>query len=140
MVSTRPTRAMDSSTMILGIPFTRKRRFAMGRPPERWAPRRVAIGIDKGRRYGRGVLRGIADYVESHGGCSLALDPHASGTYGADWLRDWEGDGVLAFIEDPGLASSLRNAGIPAVELFGHRLDLDLPHVGNDEEAFGRLA
>jgi LacI family transcriptional regulator len=96
--------------------------------------------VDKSRSYGRGVLRGIADYVETRGRWSLYLDPRASGSYGADWLRGWDGDGVLAFINDPILAKSLRRARIPAVELFGHRLDLGLAHVGNDEEAFGRLA
>ena len=101
---------------------------------------RVAICIDKSRRYGRGVLAGIADYVEAHGRWSLQLNPRASGVYGDNWLRDWDGSGVLAFVEDPRLAKALLRSKIPAVELFGHRLDLGLPHVGNDEEAFGRLA
>jgi LacI family transcriptional regulator len=112
----------------------------MARRPSNPAGRRVAICVDKSRSYGRGVLRGIAEYVETHGRWSLHLDPRASGAYGADWLCGWDGDGVLAFIEDPALADSLRRAGIPAVELFGHRFDLGLAHVGNDEEAFGRLA
>jgi LacI family transcriptional regulator len=96
--------------------------------------------VDKSRAYGRGVLRGIAEYVEAHGRWSLTLHPRASGRYSADWLRDWQGDGVLAFIEDAAVAAALRRARIPAIELFGHRLDLGLPHVGNDEEAIGRLA
>lgn len=108
--------------------------------PSRQTNRRVAICVDKSRSYGRGVLRGIAEYVETHGRWSLHLDPRASGSYGPDWLRGWDGDGVLAFIDDPALADSLRRAGIPAVELFGHRFDLGLAHVGNEEEAFGRLA
>lgn len=101
---------------------------------------RVAVCIDKSRRYGRGVLAGIADYVEAHGRWSLQLNPRASGVYSDDWLRDWDGDGVLAFVEDPRLAKALLRAKIPAVELFGHRLDLGLSHVGNDEESVGRLA
>lgn len=112
----------------------------MPRKPEFKLGRRVAVSIDKSRRYGRGVLLGIADYVEMHGRWSLQLHPRSSGVYSADWLRDWDGDGVLAFVEDPRLAAALLRAKIPAVELFGHRLDLGLPHVGNDEEAFGRLA
>jgi LacI family transcriptional regulator len=102
--------------------------------------RRVAICVDKSRSYGRGVLRGIAEYVETHGRWSLHVDPRASGSYGVGWLRGWDGDGVLAFIDDPALADSLRRAAVPAIELFGHRFDLGLAHVGNNEEAFGRLA
>lgn len=112
----------------------------MLRRPSAQTSRRVAVCVDKSRSYGRGVLRGIAEYVETRGRWSLYLDPRASGSYVADWLRGWDGDGVLAFIDDPALANSLRRARIPAVELFGHRLDLGLAHVGNDEEAFGRLA
>lgn len=112
----------------------------MIRRPSNQSGRRVAVCVDKSRSYGRGVLRGIAEYVETHGRWTLYLDPRASGSYGADWLRGWDGDGVLAFIDDPALADSLRRARIPAVELFGHRLDLGLAHVGNDKEAFGRLA
>jgi LacI family transcriptional regulator len=112
----------------------------MSRTAQSRANVRVAVCIDKSRRYGRGVLAGIADYVEARGRWSLQLNPRASGVYSDDWLRDWDGDGVLAFVEDPRLAKALLRAKIPAVELFGHRLDLGLPHVGNDEEAFGRLA
>jgi hypothetical protein len=62
--------------------------------------------------------------LSRHGRWSIVLDPHASGTYGADWLSHWEGDGILAFIEHPRLATAVRCAGIPAIELLGHRLDL----------------
>jgi LacI family transcriptional regulator len=131
---------MDYNAIILEIPSAGGTPSVVARRLLNSAPRRVAVCVDKSRKYGRGVLRGIADYVETHARWSLVLDPRASGTYGADWLRDWEGDGILAFIDDPGLASAVRCTGIPTVELFGHRLDLGLPHVGNDEEAFGRLA
>ena len=99
---------------------------------------RVALCVDKARSYGRRVLQGIARYVEAYGPWSLYLDPDATGAYAAEWLRDWQGDGVLAFIENPSLAAELRRRRIPTVELFGHRDDLDLPQVGLDEEAFGR--
>lgn len=113
--------------------------FVLRRASKR-ASRHVAVCVDKSRAYGRGILRGIADYVDAHGRWSLSLNPRTSGHYAADWLRGWDGDGVLAFIDDPGLAAALRKARIPAIELFGHRLDLGLPHVGNDEEAIGGLA
>ncbi len=101
---------------------------------------RVAVCVDKTSTYGRGVLRGIAEYVEVHGPWSLSLDHHASGHYTGDWLRHWAGDGILAYVDTPRLAEQLRRSGIPAVELFGTRLDLELPQVANDEVAFGRLA
>ncbi|MGH9162489.1 MAG: XylR family transcriptional regulator, partial [Vicinamibacteraceae bacterium] len=96
--------------------------------------------MDKSRSYGRRVLRGIAHYVELHGPWSLSVDPHASGAYNVRWLKNWRGDGVLAFVEALPAAGRLRASGLPIVELFGHRLDLNLPQVSNDEAAIGRLA
>ena len=100
----------------------------------------VAVAVDKSRSYGRGLLAGIADYVETRGRWSLYVEPQSAGTYARGWLRGWRGDGVLAYIEDPGLARRLFRSGIPVVELFAHRLDLGLPMVGNDDEAIGSLA
>lgn len=100
----------------------------------------VAVCVDKARTYGRKVLQGIADYAETVGGWSLYVDPEATGSYSADWLHDWRGDGILAYVESRATARRIRSSGIPAVEVFGHQLDLPLPQVGNDDEAIGRLA
>ena len=100
----------------------------------------VAICVDKSCSYGRGVMQGIADYLEVHGPWSLSIDPGASGNYQEGWLKNWRGDGVIAYIEDPTVAANLRRAGIPAVEVFRHHLDLGLAQVGNDEALIGRMA
>ncbi len=100
----------------------------------------VAVCVDKARAYGRKVLQGIADYAETVGRWSLHVDPEATGSYSADWLKNWRGDGILAYVESRATARRLRASGIPTVEVFGHDLDLKLPQVGNDDEAIGRLA
>jgi LacI family transcriptional regulator len=100
----------------------------------------VAVCVDKARNYGRKVLQGIADYAETVGQWSLHVDPEATGSYSAGWVENWRGDGILAFVESPATAKRLRASGIPAVEVFGHHLDLKLPQVGNDDEAIGRMA
>lgn len=119
-------------------------------PPLQWhvvkrAPLRsrlphVAVCVDKSRSYGRGILRGIARYVETYGRWSLYIDPESAGTYSENWLKDWRGDGILAYIETAELARRFLRSGIPTVELFGHRIDLRLPQVCSDDEAIGRLA
>lgn len=103
-------------------------------------PPRVAVCLDKSLSYGRGVLQGIADFAETAGRWSLVIDPRARGTYAADWLANWNGDGILAYVESHATARRLRASGIPVVEIFGHQLDLDLPQIGNDDVAIGRLA
>ena len=100
----------------------------------------VAVCVDKSRSYGRGILRGIARYVETVGRWSLYIDPESAGRYSESWLRDWKGDGILAYIETAALARRFLRSGIPTVELFGHRIDLRIPQVCSDDEAIGRQA
>ena len=69
----------------------------------------VAVCIDKSRNYGRKVLQGIADYAETVGRWSLHVDAMATGNYSADWLKDWRGDGILAYIESRATARRLRD-------------------------------
>lgn len=101
---------------------------------------RVAVFVDATGAYGRGLLRGIADYVELHGPWSLFVDPRATGRLEPALLRRWKGDGVLAFIEDSRIAESLTRLGIPIVDAYGHPADLKLPWVGNDDQAIGQMA
>jgi LacI family transcriptional regulator len=112
----------------------------MPSPREKEVLPQVAVCVDKSRKYGRKVLQGIADYAETVGQWSLIVDSMATGSYSADWLKDWKGDGILAYVESRATAKRLRESGIPAVEVFGHMLDLKLPQVGNDDVAIGRLA
>jgi LacI family transcriptional regulator len=68
----------------------------------------VAVCVDKSRKYGRKVLQGIADYAETVGRWSLIVDSMATGSYSADWLKDWKGDGILAYVESRATAKRLR--------------------------------
>ena len=101
---------------------------------------RVAVCVDRAQAYGSTVLRGIAKYVETFGPWSLFIDGRFSGDYAESWLRQWNGDGILAYVEDARLAKTLRRSGVPTVEMFGHRHDLGLAQVCPDNEAVGRMA
>jgi LacI family transcriptional regulator len=101
---------------------------------------RVALCIDRAQGYGSTILRGIARYVETFGPWSLYIDPRFLGDYAQNWIEQWDGDGILGYIEDPRLAKAVRRSGKPLVEMFGHRHDLKLPQVCTDNQAIGRLA
>jgi len=100
----------------------------------------VALTVNKARSYGRGVLQGVADYVQVHGPWSIFLDPYADGTLHRDWLRRWRGDGILAYAGDQAVVQRLLRCGIPCVEIYGVVEDRRLPRVGCDDRAIGRLA
>src|SRR6516162_6512099 len=100
----------------------------------------VALTVNKARSYGRGILQGVADYVEVYGPWSIFLDPYADGSLRRDWLRQWRGDGILAYAGDQGVVQRLLRCGIPCVEVYGVVEDRALPRVGGDDRAIGRLA
>lgn len=99
----------------------------------------VAVCVDQFRSHGRGVMRGIADYVDTYGPWSLFIDPLADSHYPQGRSENWRGEGILTYIEDARRAERLRRTGIPTVELFGYRLDGILPMVAPDDVAVGRL-
>src|SRR4051794_30579779 len=100
----------------------------------------VAVCVDQFRSHGRGVMRGIAKYVETYGPWSLFIDPLADSNYPKGRSENWRGEGILTYIEERQRAERLRRSGIPTVELFAYRLDGLLPLIAHDDLAIGRLA
>jgi len=110
-----------------------------GRPTRQHYPH-VALCVDQFRSHGRGVMRGIAEYVETYGPWSLFIDPLADSNYPQGRSENWRGDGILTYIEDRSRAERLLRSGIPTVELFAYRLDSVLPLVAHDDVSVGRMA
>ena len=100
----------------------------------------VAVFLDTAGSYGRGLMRGIAAYLDLHGPWAVFIQPRATGQFDLAWLRRWKGDGVLAFVEQRDMAFRLRKLKIPLVETYGHMPDLRIPRVCNDDRSIGRLA
>lgn len=100
----------------------------------------VAVCVDQFRSHGRGVMRGIARFVETYGPWSLFLDPLATSQFPRGRSENWRGDGILTYIEDTQRAERLRASQIPTVELFAYRLDRKLPLVAHDDIGVGRMA
>src|SRR5205807_6905387 len=96
---------------------------------------RAALLIESSRGYGRGLLRGIADYVRVHGPWSIYLQRHHLYDATPAWLKDWRGDGIIARVENRPIARSIRCRRLPAVDLRGRLLDLDVPAILTDDAA-----
>jgi LacI family transcriptional regulator len=100
----------------------------------------VALLIESSRGYGRGLLRGIAEYVRLSGHWSVYLQRHHLYDAPPPWLKDWQGDGILARVENRRLLNAIRARGVPVVDLRGRLLDPDLPVILTDDAAGARLA
>ena len=100
----------------------------------------VALLIETSRAYGRGVLLGINGYLRAHGPWSIYVHTNDLGTPPPKWLKNWNGDGILARIEDREMAEMIRQTGLPAVDLRFSVRDIGFPHVGLDNRAVVKLA
>ena len=102
--------------------------------------RRVALLVETSNSYARGILRGIIDYARDHGGWSVYLGEHSRGDEPPPWLARWDGDGIIARIENARIARAILRSGRPAVAVSAARLLPDLPWVETDDEAIAREA
>src|SRR2546423_3274809 len=98
----------------------------------------VAIMIETSGAYGRGLLRGVAQYHRERSTWSAYFRPRGPDDPLPRWLKGWTGDGILARIRNQRIADSLLRLQVPVVNLrqSGFELpgvptvELDHRHVG----------
>lgn len=106
---------------------------------------RVALIVETSNSYARGLLDGVADYIRDHQPWSVYLPEQGRGGGAPDWLRGWDGDGVIARIENEAVAARVNACQLPAVDVSAARILPELPWVETDDReiaelAFGHLA
>lgn len=104
------------------------------------APRKVALLIETSNAYARDLLHGIRAWQRERGGWTLRLSEQGRGAGVPDWLGDWRGDGVIARVESPAIATALRRRGLPVVDVSAALPEPVFPRVVTDSEAATRLA
>jgi LacI family transcriptional regulator len=78
---------------------------------------RVALLIETSREYGRSLLRGVIAYQRQQGPWSIFFRPHGLDEPPPRWLRQWQGDGILARINNRRMAEALAHCNVPVVDL-----------------------
>ena len=104
------------------------------------APPKVALLIETSNSYARGLLHGIVTYIREHKPWSLYLSEHGRGDRPPRWLPDWDGNGIIARIENDAIASALRKLDLPIVDMSAARLVPSLPWFETDDGAVAHLA
>ena len=100
---------------------------------------RVALLVETTRTYTRELLSGVRRYVAEHGPWSTFLELRALDSSPPEWLRHWDGDGILTRTFTPQTARIIAASGVPAVELRSTRLGDGRPFVGCDNAQIGRM-
>src|SRR5580692_7184638 len=103
------------------------------------ANRRVGLVVETSNAYSRGLIRGVMGYARKRGGWSLWLAESERGHL-PPALRGWEGDGLIARVENSRVARAVRAAGRPVVDVSAARLLSDVPWVETDDAAIADAA
>jgi len=102
----------------------------------------VALHIETSKQHGRGLVMGIGKYLETHGPWSVSLSERGQMDLNPDWIKDWDGDGIITRNSSPEMIRIAKERNIPLVHVsyFGN-LDpsLNTPCVNADQAATGRL-
>jgi LacI family transcriptional regulator, galactose operon repressor len=89
------------------------------RKPAAKRRRQVALLIDFSRWYGRRILFGIAKFVREHHEWSVQSEEWRWTDPIPAWIKNWKGDGVIAWLETPELAEATRKLNVPTVDVRG---------------------
>ena len=100
----------------------------------------VALIVETSTIYGRKLLRGITKYVRTQAIWSIFLEQRGLTESVPEWLRDWDGDGIISRVTTPELADHLIARGMPVVDLTDMHGEIGLPRIWSDDSSIGRLA
>ena len=101
---------------------------------------KVALLVETSNSYARELLHGVRAWVREHGPWSIRLTEQGRGAAAPAWLRRWDGDGVIARVENAEIARVLRATGLPVIDVSAALPRLVFPRVATDAEASARLA
>ena len=79
--------------------------------------RSVALLVETSNAYSRGLLEGVIAYNKHHANWSMFIAEQERGADPPGWLRQWNGDGVIARIETDNIAKAIKKIGLPVVDL-----------------------
>lgn len=102
--------------------------------------KRIAILVESSRAFGRGLIHGINTFASKQDDWVLY---YHEGTLNFDlqeWLKYWQGDGIIARVTDEAHAEIFANSSIPTVDLLGEIVHPDISVVNPDNASIAQLA
>lgn len=101
---------------------------------------RVAVLVETSTSWGRRLIRGIGNYVQSHQAWRLTIEPLGINQR-VRLPAGWRGEGIIARVNTPTLARQLAGTGVPVVNISGVELPgVKFPCVKTDERRIAELA
>ena len=102
--------------------------------------RKVALLIETSNRYGRDLLYGVRDWMREGERWAIRFTEQGRRAPLPTWLKDWQGDGIIARVDSPQIAAALRRTRLPVVDVSAERFSSEFSRVSIDNAAVARLA
>ncbi len=99
---------------------------------------RVALLVESSRAYGRGILLGVATFVRQHGPWSIFFQDLNMCDDTPEWLKHWQGEGVLSRLENGDVVDVIQRLKVPAVYLRHVNPRMKMPSILTDNAAVSR--
>lgn len=99
--------------------------------------KRIALLVETSLGSGREILRGIARYARQVGDWQLFHRAGGLSDSMTDWMENWEGDGVIARVQNQTTLDRLSTLGLPVIDVLGV-CENPFPLVHVDDEAIAR--
>lgn len=103
-------------------------------------PPKVALLVETSNAYARGMLAGVEEFISARGPWTVYLGEHGRGDRPPTWLERWDGDGIIARVENEKIARALEAMRLPVVNLSFAPLIADAPTFTTDNEAIADMA
>jgi LacI family transcriptional regulator len=100
---------------------------------------RVALLVESSRAYGRGILAGVARYVREHDAWSIFFQDLNLCDDTPDWLKSWQGEGIISRLENRDVVSVIQRLRLPAVYLRHINPGAKIPAILTDNAAVSRV-
>jgi len=102
--------------------------------------KRIAVLVETSRAYGRGLIRGINNYASEQDDWLLYYHESTLEFDLAEWLLQWQGDGIIARISTMKDANLLAESGIPTIDLLGEIRHPAIYSIDSDHDEIARMA
>ncbi len=110
-------------------------------PKSRKSPtKRVALIFDARLPYDSQVVLGVTAFVRERRDWEIFIEENPSGHRRLPDLAAWDGSGVIANFDHPGVERQVRASGLPVVAFGGSGCAPGLSYVSTNNEAISRLA
>lgn len=100
--------------------------------------KRIALLIESDMAFDRTIARGVGDYIRSHKGWIILMDPMLKATLKT--VQHWKPDGIIISAKLPTINNILTLKHIPMVAVGSPLQSLDIPVVTSNQEEIGRMA